>query len=86
MSLGFSLVEVLKKWTERNPVRLGEKRKANGFKSQRVNILIDIPAKWIKIRATVRAESERSEKVYVYRDGKITGRSRDKFPINLFQA
>ena len=86
VSLGFSLVEVLKKWTERNPVSLGEKRKANGFKSQRVKIWIDMPSKGIKIRATARAETEKSEKVYVYRDGKITDRSRDTFLINLFQA
>ena len=84
--LGFSLVVVSRKWTERNSVNLGEKRKANGFKSQRVKIWIDIRSKEIKIRATARDETEKSEKVYVYRDRNITGRSRDKFLINLFQA
>ena len=45
-----------------------------------------MPSKGIKIRATATAETEKSEKVYVYRDGKITDRSRDTFLINLFQA
>ena len=59
---------------KRNLVSLGEKKKSNGFRSQRVKIWFEIPVKGSKTRATVRAAIDSSEKVYVYRDSRSRGR------------
>ena len=69
-----SLVVALRKRTKRNLISSGEKKKANGFRSQRVKIWFEILAKGFKTRATARAVIDSSEKVYVYRDSRSRGR------------
>ena len=64
----------VKEMDETKSSQLRREKKSNAFRSQRVKIWFEIPAKGFKTRATARAVIDSTEKVYVYRNSRSRGR------------